>query len=201
MQCDICFRTGGHRIPLLCATDARNKLYEARIQHAQALLDKDVLDQDISFLLSTSTVEGQQEKPVSPANRHTVTCVQSEKDGVADRTQQIIAHADELRNKIEEARAEVAKRKASIARKRSEMVSASNGKDARRSRQLEDVEKSIRMYKYNWKKVHGQFATSRTYLCGEAAKLYGLRRRKSGGQEEYQIGRVGIVDLRAMNSK
>ncbi|CAG8953067.1 hypothetical protein HYFRA_00003262 [Hymenoscyphus fraxineus] len=202
MQCDICFRTGGQKLPLLCATDARNKLYEARIQHAHALLEKDALDQEISSLLSAATLEEQQDKPVSPANRHTVASVQSEKDRVADRTQQIIAHADEFREKVEKARAEVAKRKARIALRKSELASASNGVDARRARQLEDVGKSIRITKYNWEKISSQFTTSRAYLCGEAAKLYGLRRNKNNadGQEEYEIGRVGIVDLRALNT-
>jgi hypothetical protein len=126
----------------------------------------------------------------------------SEKDQAVDRTRQIIAHADELRAKVERAKEEIAKKQAILARRKSELASASNGTDTRRGRQVEEVEKSTRMTKYKWKKDHAGLASSRTFLCGEAAKLYGLQRiRKNGGLESYIIGRVGIVDLRAMNSK
>jgi DNA-binding PucR family transcriptional regulator len=112
-----------------------------------------------------------------------------EKDQATDRTQQIIAYADELRVKVEEAREEIAKKKAVISRRKSELATASNGIERRRTRQTEEVEKSIRMTKYKWNQTHSVTASSRAFLCGEAAKLYGLRRvRRNGGLEEYRIG-------------
>jgi hypothetical protein len=201
MQCDICFRTGGNKLPFLCPTDARNQLYESRVQNAQILLKKDALDQKITSLLSPK-LEGDNNTAEASTGRQNVDSIKVERDQVVDRTQQIIVHADELRAKVEQAREEIAKKKASLARRKSELASASNGSDARRGRQLDETEKSIRMTKYKWKKDHAALAISRTFLCGEAAKLYGLRRvRKNGGLENYIIGRVGIVDLRAMNSK
>jgi hypothetical protein len=201
MQCDICFRTGGKEY--LCPTDARNLLYESRIQNARVLLEKDALDQEISSLLSNPNSEGQNsissEKSV---HRSDISAIDAERDQAVDRTQQIIAHADELRAKVESARAEIAKKKAVLARRKSELASAISGTDARRTRQIEDVEKSIRMTKYKWNQGHNTTASSRTFLCGEAAKLYGLKRiRKNGGLEEYRIGGVSIMDLRALNSE
>jgi Vacuolar sorting 38 and autophagy-related subunit 14 len=204
MQCDICFRTGGSRLPFLCPTDARNRLYEPRIQNAQILLEKDALDQQISTLLTPPSQLTDQKSHLleGPASGPNLAAIFAERDQAVDRTQQIITQADELRAKVENAREEITKKKALLARRRSDLASALNGVDSRRTRQVEDVEKGIRMTKYKWNQGHATTAGSRAFLCGEAAKLYGLKRaRRNSGVEEYRIGGVSIVDLRAMNSK
>ena len=201
MQCDICFRTGGYQLPFLCPTDARNQLYDPRIQNARLLLEKESLDREISSLLATKSNDDGTLPQMATADREDVSRFSSEKDQVVDRTQQIIAHADELRLKVEKSREEIARKKAIIARRRSELATASNGVEARRTRQMEEVERSIRMTKYKWNQTHSVTASSRAFLCGEAAKLYGLRRiRRNSGQEEYKIGGIGIVDLQSLNS-
>lgn len=188
-------------MPFLCPTDARNQLYESRVENAQILLEKDALDQKITSLLLPKP-EGDNTTAEASTGRQKVDAINFERDQALDRTQQIIVHADELRAKVEQAKEDIAKRKASLTRRSSELASASNGSESRRGRQIEEVEKSIRMTKYKWKKDHAALAISRTFLCGEAAKLYGLRRtRRNGGLENYIIGHVGIIDLRAMNSK
>ena len=193
MQCDICFRNGGKKLPFLCPTDARNSLYEPRIQHAHVLLEKDALNQQINTILSNEQTE---------ASKADVDKLVAEKEQITDRTQQIIAHADDLRIKIQKAREDIAKRKASIERRKSELASASNGTEARRIRQTSEVDRALRMTNNKWDRVHEVTQSSRRILCGEAAKLYGLRRvRKHGGLEEYKIGGISIVDLRSMNSK
>lgn len=200
MQCDICFRTGGQKLPFLCPTDARNRLYEPRLQHTQVLLEKDALDQKISKLLPSPHAE---HEPGSrrARNREYVSGLLAERDQAVERTERIIAHADELRVKVNKAREEITKRKAILDRRKSELASATNGVDSRRTRQMSEVEKTIRMTKYKWNQTHSITASSRTFLCGEAAKLYGVRRvRRNGAVEEYRIGGIGIVDLRAMNS-
>jgi Vacuolar sorting 38 and autophagy-related subunit 14 len=204
MQCDICFRTGGSRLPFLCPTDARNRLYEPRIQNARVLLEKDALDRQISNLLSPQ-VQFTGEKGNSlqgPASGPYCASILAEREQTVDRTQQIITQADELRAKVESARQEIAKKKALIASRKSDLASALNGVDSRRTKQVEDVEKGLRMTKYKWNQAHTTTAASRAFLCGEAAKLYGLKRaRRNSGSEEYRIGGVNIVDLRTMNSK
>jgi len=198
VHCDICFRPGDKwRLPFLCPTDARNRLYEPRIQHAKILLEKDTLEQQINSLLSAQD----NGKDGTSANQPDVGVLLTERDQAIDRTQQIIAHAEELRGKVQKAREEIAKKKAAIARRRSELTSASSGVEARRTRQLEEVDKATRMLNYKWNQVHNVTASSRGFLCGEAAKLYGLRRvRRSGAVEEYKIGGIGIIDLRSMNT-
>jgi len=204
MQCDICFRSSGQgekRLHFLCPTDARNQLYHSRIQNARVLLEKDALDQQITALLSARPEDNADpiETSLSPPD---IVFIHAEKEQAEDRTRRIITQADELKAKVESAREDIARRKAILARRRSDLASAQNGVDSRRIRQVDDVEKGIRITKYKWNQGHATTAASRTFLCGEAAKLYGLKKsRKHGGGEEYRIGGIGIMDLRSLNSK
>ncbi|TAQ83614.1 hypothetical protein B7494_g8064 [Chlorociboria aeruginascens] len=202
MQCHICFRPGGHKLPFICPTDARNALYEHRIQNARVLLENEALDKEISALLLPKSPEDQNQQTAgSGASRQTVIDNIAEKEQSEDRTQQIIAHAEELRANIDKANEQRAKLKAINARRGSELTSAKLGVETRRLRQMEEADKAVRMTKYKWNQGENITATSRIFLCGEAAKLYGLRRaRKTNGQEDYKIGGVEIVDLRALNT-
>lgn len=203
MQCDICFRTGGAKLPFLCPTDARNVLYEPRMANARILIEKDALDRQI-----TASTSGKQTGDSSAArqelklSRWDVENNVAERDLAVDRTEQIMAQAEDLRSKIEGARADIARRKAIIARRKSEMESATNGLEQRRIRQIEEIEKTNRMRKYKWNQMHGTTTVSRAFLCGEAAKLYGLRYSKDNDTQldRYSIAGVPIVDLRAMNT-
>jgi hypothetical protein len=168
------------------------------------LLEKDALDQQVIELLSKEDNAAKEhgDSTGGQRSRPAVANINAEKERAIDRTQQIIIQADELRAKVESAREDIAKRKAAIARRKSDLASAANGVEPRRARQIEEVDKSIRMGKFKWNQIHATTASSRTFLCGEAAKLYGLKKaRKNTGLEEYRIGGVGIVDLRSMNSK
>ncbi|KAH8813160.1 UV radiation resistance protein and autophagy-related subunit 14-domain-containing protein [Xylogone sp. PMI_703] len=206
MQCDICQRTGGSRLPFLCPIDARNQLYEPRVLHARVLLEKDSLDREITALVSQQSKDTNKPNEITENTKESVNRWQAEqllaeRQRVQDRTQQIIAHADELRTNVEKAREALARKKASIARRKSELASASNGVEARRTKQIEDVDKSTKITRYKWNQVHVVTASSRAFLCGEAAKLYGLQRvKRSSGNYDYKIGGISIVDLRAMNT-
>jgi hypothetical protein len=200
MQCDICFRTGGQRLPFLCPTDARNLLYEPRVKHARVLLEKDGLDKQISGMVSAAT---HLEQAVSDHSTYDIERATAERDSTIERTQSIIAQADELRFKVDVARAEIARRKAAISRRKSELASANNGLEARRAKTVEDIDKGSKMKKYRWDQMHVTTAQSRAYLCGEAAKLHGLQRLRNpegGWLNEYSIAGVPIVDLPSMNS-
>jgi Vacuolar sorting 38 and autophagy-related subunit 14 len=205
MQCQICFRTGGHKLPFLCPTDARNALYEPRLENAKVLLEKDTLAKQISPIMSdkTGTEPTKIQDKELGESRTLWEIEQNDAEGelAIDRTRQIMATADNLRRKIEAAKIDISQRKAVINRRRSELASAVNGLEARRTRQVEDAERSINRTKHKWNLMHLTMAQSRAFLCGEAAKLYGLRRLSEPGllPDEYGIGGVHIVDLRNMN--
>jgi len=204
MQCDICLRTGGHKLPFLCPTDARNILYEPRVENARILLEKDALDQQIAAITSLKRATELSEDGSALALREARTrwdidIAQTGRDISIDRTKQIIAQADKLRSKIEGARQEIARKKTIIARRKSELSSATNGLEARRAKQLEEIDRKIKMTKYKWNQLHGLTAQSRAFLCVETASLYGLRRHRVHDAWEYAIAGAPIIDLRAMN--
>ena len=207
MQCDICFRAGSSKLPFLCPTDARNLLYEPRIESVRVLIEKDALNKQISAITSRNVVADSEGGPseISLQNMGTRWDVErAHADGqmAIERTQQIIAQADELRANIEKARADISHRKAAIARRKSDLASATNGLESWRAKQIEATEKKIKMRMYEWNKMHRETAQSRAFLCGEAAKLYGLRRIKEHDvwPEEYSIAGIPTVDLRTINS-
>lgn len=205
MQCDICFRSGGQgdkKLHFLCPTDARNQLYDGRIQNARVLLENDALNTQITNLFPSDKSPQSGETSQKSKSSIDIAALSAEKDQTIDRTHQIITQADELRAKVELVKDEIARRKAIVARRKSDLASASNGVDARRTRQVEEVKKATGMTKHKWNLGHATTASSRTFLCGEAAKLYGLKKgKRNSGSEEYRIGGVRIVDLRSLNSK
>ena len=192
MECDICHR--GHdakRLPFLCAVDARNQIYESRIKYLQLVIEnEDLQDQ-----------AGDSKEDTTSPSKDLLDSLQAQQRSAEDRTTQILAAADKLRNDIKAAKEEIQVRKAALGRRKSDLASVSEGLAERRTRQQNDVEKSIGMLKYRWNRSAEDMAKTRTFLCKEAARLYGLKRSRKGSSQryEYHIGRVPVVDLTAMN--
>ncbi|KZL84693.1 hypothetical protein CI238_07869, partial [Colletotrichum incanum] len=197
MNCNVCQRPHNpQRLPFLCAVDARNHCYEGRLKNLQVLMENEGLQKQINDLLAQDTSADALNLTI--AVEHSI----SEQKTAEDRTDQIIAQADKLRDEIAVARKEIADRKAAISRRKSDLASASSGIAARRTRQLEEAERSISVAKYKWVRSADQMSSTRAFLCKEAAKLYGLRRVKKGSSPryEYKIGGVDVVDLSSMNA-
>lgn len=120
-----------------------------------------------------------------------------------DRTDKILAAADKLRDEIKAARAEIQAKKEALARRKSQLSSLSQGLEHGRARQQKDVEKSTQITTYKWIQSGDDMARTRSFLCAEAAKLYGLRRVKKSNSNryEYYLGKLPVVDLTDMNCK
>ncbi len=191
--CDICFRTGSRRLQFLCPSDARNQLYEPRLKHAQTLVEKAGLDAKISALLSEKSCETGLLEVDDKTSQHLLS---------EDRTQQILVKAEELHISIQKARDEIGEKKAAVASRKKDLEKAGNGLEARRRRQVEELDKSTKMANYRWNHSHAMTVQSRGFLCGEAATIYGLCRVKTadGSPAGYGIGGVKIIDLKNMNS-
>lgn len=202
MTCDIC-RRGHHpqRLPFFCAVDARNALYEGRFANVKATIEMDELEQRISSLLLDNAPNA---IPASSGRSQAYidNCVSEEKR-MKDRTEQVIAAAEQLQKEIDTAKKELEDRKAVAARRKAELASASQGTAARRKRELEETKTAIRKIKYHWDRDNEGAAQYRAGLCTEVAKLYRLQRVKKGNpvRYEYRIGGVEVVDLYQINSK
>ena len=195
MECDICQR--GHdpkRLPFLCAVDARNQAYEGRIRHLQVLIESEGLRKQIQELLDDTTAA-----PTGDA----LEAARSQQIMTENHTAQILEAADKLRNEIKTARDEIQTRKASLARRRSDLATVSDGLGDRRARHQKEVEKSTQMLKFRWSQSAEDMAATRSFLCTEAVSLYGMKRvvQKGSKSPEYYIGRVPVVDLTSMNCK
>lgn len=194
MECDICHHPhDAQRRPFLCAVDARNRIYEGRMKHLQLMLENESLKAQIDELLDDAA------KP----NKHTLDEIIAHRDAAEQKTDQILAAADRLRDDIKAARDEIQARKVAIARRRSDLASVSAGIVERRAKQLREVEKSINMLKFRWSQSAEDMASTRGFLCNEAVRLYGLKRvtKKGGtGRYEYHLGKIPIVDLTSMDS-
>jgi Vacuolar sorting 38 and autophagy-related subunit 14 len=199
MNCEICHRAhSAKKLPFLCVVDARNRLYEGRVEFAQALIQTEEAERQANAAL-VSQAEATHES--TSALRAKIDRIRSEEGAAADRTSQIIAQADRLKAEIDAARKEIERKKDAIARKTSSLASVSSGSPSRRNRQLEEIERSMQRTKYKWNRSADTMAATRAFLCEEAARLYGLRQVKKGSAKRYEIGGVEIVELHAMNSK
>ncbi|KAI1205432.1 UV radiation resistance protein and autophagy-related subunit 14-domain-containing protein [Annulohypoxylon truncatum] len=200
MNCDICQRAHHpNRLPFFCTVDARNKLYDGRLANAEILMKTEELESRMTKLLSDADVSS--DAPARRSRTYIENCA-SEEYQAKERTDRIIAAADKLRDEVAAAKKEIEERKASMARKRSDLATASQGITARRTRQLEEPIKAAKMIRYTWDREYEAMTQYRAALCMEVAKLYRLQRIKRGNpvRFEYKIGGIDIVDLCNMNS-
>ncbi|KAK4229510.1 UV radiation resistance protein and autophagy-related subunit 14-domain-containing protein [Podospora fimiseda] len=199
--CSICSREHhAKKQPFLCAVDARNLLYESRVEDARILIENEELEQQIGDILSGQAGAGVTPKQEALDSAARLERLKSEERASLDRTSEIIARADRLRSEIDAARKEIEAKKDALARKKSDLASVSAGTVGRRNRQLEDVERSIQRIRYKWNRSADTMAATRAFLCEEAARLYGLRQVKKGSVKRYEIGTVEIFDVHTMNN-
>ncbi|SPQ18821.1 b3544017-67b4-4eff-91bc-808bc17ad6fd [Thermothielavioides terrestris] len=200
MNCSICHRPHhAKKLPFLCAVDARNCLYESRVEYAQALIETEDAEHRVEAALASQEGVGVTQDAKFKTGAH-VDWLRAEEAAAADRTSQIIAQADRLKDEIDAARREIAAKKKAIAQKKSDLASASAGTWARWNRQLDEVQRSTQRLKYKWNRSADSMAETRAFLCESSARLYGLRQIKKGSVKRYEIGGVEIFDLHAMNS-
>lgn len=124
----------------------------------------------------------------------------------SDRIDMIMEQAESLRQQIEEGRKEMAARKSSLTRKRSELMSATHDIDNRRSTAFDKVQASTDRRQVRTGVLRKDTLEARQFLCKEAAQLAQLRKRKivakeGGISEEYSIGGLKMFDLRELKGK
>ncbi|ROW07796.1 hypothetical protein VMCG_03584 [Cytospora schulzeri] len=196
MNCEICHRSHhSQKLPFLCAVDARNRLYEGRIAHATALIENEYLQQKINSALTNPN------PPSSDDAAGKTVQLERVKSGEAhamDRTSQIIAQADRLRAEVAAARKDIEERKRKNAAMKADIAVASNGINPRRSRQVEETERAIQMTRYKWNRSFENMAATRSFLCKEAARLYGLRRTKKSNSVKFELGGIEMIELPGM---
>ncbi|KAM7209349.1 UV radiation resistance protein and autophagy-related subunit 14 domain containing protein [Naviculisporaceae sp. PSN 640] len=198
MNCSICQRShDAKKLPFYCAVDARNRLYKRRIEIVDALTRNEEIERKVNATLAAQVKEGQDRDSFEPRAR--MDLLKSEEQTAIETTSRIIEQAGRLKAEIDAARKEIEQKKEKIARRKSDFSSTSVGSSARKSRLLEETQRSTSRLRYKWNNIADTMAGTRAFLCEEAARLYGLRQVKKGSTRRYEIGGVEIVELHAMN--
>lgn len=175
-------------MPFLCAIDARNRLYPLRVQNARALIENEELERTV----------GEQE--AGGSKKTYLDRLKSDMAAANARTAEIMVQCERLKRQTEKTRKDVEKKKDVLARKESDLSAMSTGVAARRNRQLEETQESIRRIRFKWAACADTMASTRSFLCEEAARLFGLRQIRKGSSKRYELGGVEIIDLHALNS-
>lgn len=210
VTCDICLRPCSSRLPFNCTVCARSALYEPRIHLAEALLENEVASQKIERSIGVTKTVTSKYVPITKIKSQdvnpvwTLERVHAEQDALKERMQYTLGHTEALRQETRSMRAEIAERKSTLLRRRSELRSATDELSQRKAIAIEPMEKGVKRMEHRWDAMHIKTIESRVFLCREAAQLYGLqqRKRKRGGlgRDIYFIGGTPIADLRDLNS-
>lgn len=123
---------------------------------------------------------------------------------IDERTDKILATAAKLKADIAAARLELQRTRKSLSQRKSQNASTqSSNIEPKERKRLEDVQKSTKMTTYKWNQLHTSAMTARSFLCAEAARLYGLQRVLTPDSTtfSYSISSIPIYDLRAMCAK
>jgi chromosome segregation ATPase len=202
MFCAICHRQHhAQKLPFLCPVDARNAIYESRIEHARALMENEDMAGQVDELLSLRANHKSGYSDTAAARAAQMEALKSDEAASRARTNEILARAEQLQQEVEAARREFAAKKTANERLRADVHSVSRGLEPRRARQLDETEKSIQRNKFKWNRSAETMGATRGFLCEEAARLYGLRQIRKGNVRRYEIGGIEIVELHNMHSK
>ncbi|KAF2636619.1 hypothetical protein P280DRAFT_408795 [Massarina eburnea CBS 473.64] len=220
MSCDICGNAGSHTKPFHCITCARAHLEQPRVDLALILIEKDRVERHVKAVVEGS--EDRESQHVSLVdskggllvdrqectNNIELQRTKAATEEVHGRMGMIDEQVDILKAQMDETRQRIEALRARNAQRKSDMSSAAYGVESRRANELNKVQQMIKKTDYESNKTHQDTIETRTYLCGTAARLAGLKvtKRKSkedGSIEEiYCIGpgaRTKIYDLRALN--
>lgn len=211
MSCHIC-ASSHPRLPFLCPSCARSRLYQLRLEATQTLLDKEALGRQIEAVVSFDqpqnghlTDEGRISRADDDGSRRWVLeTVSSQQAGSSARRKAIAREIETLKDGIKSRKTTISERRALLSRRRSDAESARYKIEEREVAIATSIQNTTRRTEHLWHSLHTKTAEARIFLCREAAHLYGLRQRttrKGDARPAYVLGGISIVDLREMNGK
>ena len=161
------------------------------MKNIQLLIQNEELQTQINGLLSSTNTAGSD----------VLDNLKARQRMTEDKTTQILAAADKLHEDIGAARDEIKARKTALAKKRFDLIAASDGLAQRRARCKEETEDAIAQYNAAWVAKADETSGTRTFLCKEAADLYGLKKVSgpAGQPDEFYLGQLPIVELTRMS--
>lgn len=207
IQCDLCHRPWSSRLSFHCTSCAQAQLYGPRIQQTLTHLEIEARGKQIEEAAEiSSTGHGGQSAELRPEKAvFVVKRVEAQKAVAEDRIRSIHEHAQTFQHEIQSLRSELDAWKRRISDRRACLEAAKRKLTDHQQVKLPPIQTSIEQTTKRWEDLYRDTVQARTFLCREAALLYGLtqRRRKSRaeGRDVYYIGGLPVIDLRDLNSK
>ncbi|KAJ5675862.1 hypothetical protein N7462_008759 [Penicillium macrosclerotiorum] len=209
MSCHIC-ASAHSRLPFLCSTCARNRLYQLRLENAQVLIEKEALEKQVEATVSHETplLPPSAVKNHSTGTNHdsarswAIRTILSAQAASLARKDTLAEHVETLKDEITALKTDISMRKALLARRRSDEESAQYQIGEREAAVLTGIQNTTKRTEHLWHSLHSKTAEARIFLCRESAYLFGLRQKtlKGDGRQTYLLGGTPVVDLRDMNS-
>src|SRR5436190_6840984 len=116
MTCHVCSRSPNSRLSFYCSTCARNQLYQLRIEHAGALLEKETAGRHIGTAVASKRANadvpvncGTSGQDENYPTRWTVQAAQSRSAQSRVRTHTILKHVEILKGNVKEGKDEIAR--------------------------------------------------------------------------------------------
>ncbi|KAI5258629.1 hypothetical protein E4T42_00348 [Aureobasidium subglaciale] len=209
MECSICSTTFPSHGQPTCVSCARALVYQARLNRLTDLIDVDSLHKQVSYtVLPVPDLPLHSSELVfttESARKHAHAQVLRESQTTLERCAVINDKLSLLKQQIDQARRENAKRALEIKERHAEIVREKTEMKSRVPQLLEPLHASIRRSQRRLAKVEARTLEGRTKLCQETTRLAGLqqkRRRMPDGNivHDYAVGGISIVDLRHLNS-
>ncbi|KAJ5577796.1 uncharacterized protein N7459_006760 [Penicillium hispanicum] len=186
MSCHIC-TFADSRLPILCPTCARNRLYQLRLETTQIILEREALGRQIERIVSHDNSQSQ--KPVCEA-RHVDTeheysrqralqTVSSQQTTSLHRNNNIAQRINYLKAEIKAQKAVISGHRDVLVRRRSDAESAKYQRGEREAAILTGIQNTTKKTEHLWHSLHSKTAEARIFLCREAANLYGLRQKSA----------------------
>ena len=207
MHCEICHRPPSVRLPFNCALCAQSYAYQPRVDLALSLLERESIEEEVGRKVNNKPLSQKSttaKRSPEPSPVWTIDRAAADQMVLDEKTAKVLGHVKGLREEIQHVKLEIAKRKASLARRRKETISARQELSRSQSTELEPIKKDIKRTLHRWENVHQQTMEQRLLHCTQAARLYSLqqhkRRKGTGGKDMYAIGFMPIPDLRELNS-
>lgn len=211
LNCNICARSiSVGRRKALCASCAQATLYDSRIRHVTALLDREnshicaeavvrpgndgvlaALPQDADLDTITSSINNfRQEK----------SRVQQQASEV--RVAAIMEKADELRRQLQDQRDFIEARKRELHNKRLYLATKRDEFEMSQAKSIETVRAISKRTAHRLSRTREKLVDARLVLCQEAALATNFTKRKrEDGKSEYILEGIVIPDLRELNAK
>ena len=191
MQCGICQRPQSTRLQFNCTSCARNELYGPRIQQAQVLLETETIGHDVekyignlgqAKVVSLNDAKYSESHPAFAIERAT-----ADRLNLKEQTEKILTQVKLVRDQTEELKTLLARKRSENSLRRSNLEDAAKLLARRQSTGLGPVQENIKQTQDRWDTLHVKTVDARTFLCREAAQLYGLqqRKRRNGAQGRY----------------